>query len=240
MAAVTTNAGTTVQWDGSSIEAPPETITITQGPEPDDDPLPVYTSSHPDDGVDNPPAGGGGGGGPVTTPGPPPVEVATKPREPERNTSVDAKDVKKFLEDHGYPKSFIDRVTVNPKLGDYGKTGKDPTTGKLVTQIGPEALKSPEILKSTLDHELTHVEQARSGNYAKGSLAAETVNDVEAYRTELANAQSNGLDSDHIKHLQEQLNIEIEYLRRTDPAYYQQVMHGDYTLRDGDKQKISD
>jgi hypothetical protein len=243
MTAVTTSSGTTVQWDGSSIEAPEETVDIKvpADPPPDEDPFPVYTSSHPDDGVDTNPSGGGGGSGPpAPAPDPAPVEVATKPPEPEKSNAVDPKDLKKFLADHGYPKSFIDKVTVNPKLGDYGKTGKDPTSGKLVTQIGPDALKSPEILKSTLDHELKHVEQARNGNYHKDSLAAETVNDVEAYRTEIANAKANGVPDEHLNQLNKQLNLELEYLRRTDPAYYEQVMHNDYTLRDSDKQKISE
>jgi hypothetical protein len=36
------------------------------------------------------------------------------------------------------------------------------------------------------------------------------------------------------------LCFELEYLRRIDPAYYDQVMHNDYTLRDSDKQTISE
>jgi hypothetical protein len=47
MTAVTTNTGTTVQWDGSSIEAPMETVEIVSDPPPEDDPFPVLASSSP-------------------------------------------------------------------------------------------------------------------------------------------------------------------------------------------------
>ena len=147
---VTTSTGTTVQWDGSSIEAPTEEIVIieTAPPEPEpefSDPFPEYSSSHPDDGVDSPPVGRGRRSTPTTTP-PPPIEVepptveevATKPPD----TTVDPKDLKDFMKKQGYDQKFIDKVTHNPKLNDYGQTGKD-ANGKLKTELGNDAFKSP-------------------------------------------------------------------------------------------------
>ena len=83
------------------------------------------------------------------------------------------------------------------------------------------------------------MQQARDGNYTnKSNPAAESVNDIEAYRTELSRAQANGVPQDHINEIKKELQIELEFLRRTDPAYYEQVQRGDYTLRPEDKQKI--
>ena len=86
---LTTNTGSSVQWDGSTIEAPTEEIVIveTAPPEPEfPDPFPEYSSSHPDDGVDTAPTSYGGGSNPDSVPVPEqtaPPEIPTEAPEPE-------------------------------------------------------------------------------------------------------------------------------------------------------------
>jgi hypothetical protein len=239
---VTTPSGTTANWDGSNLDVQNvDEVNITQTPEPEPTEGPEFIWTHPDDGVVSGPTAAGGGGSPQpatpvqeTAPTQEPEAVATKPK----SEPVDQKKLDEILKD--YPKEFRDRVKFDPKQGDYGKTGIDKD-GKLVTVLGPNALKSPEILKSTLDHEMKHVEQARNGNYkaSDDKVAAEAVNDIEAYRTELANAQKNGVPKEHIDEINKELQLNIELLKRIDADYYNRVQHGDYTLRPEDRTKIS-
>jgi hypothetical protein len=243
---VTSSSGTTVTWDGSSLDVQGvDEVNIVQEPEPE--PVtegPEFSWIHPDDGmVPVQTAGGGGSPAPTpqvqeSTPTTQPDEVATKPQ----SEPVDQKKLAEILKD--YPKDIRDHVRFNPKMTDaYGKTGVD-ANGKLVIELGPAALKSPEILRSTLDHEAKHLQQARDGNYVNrdspNALAAEAVNDLEAYRTELANAQRNGVPQEHIDQINEEIRINEEFLRRTAPEYYDRVKHGDFTLRPEDRKKISD
>jgi RHS repeat-associated protein len=141
---------------------------------------------------------------------------------------VDPKELGKYLA--GRPADFRSRVSYDPKLKDYGVTSP---AGRV--RLGPAAFSSPAQLRSTLDHEATHFGDLRGGNFARsGALAAQSVGEVHAYRSELANARSNGLTPSEVRGINRELQRELFYLQQVDPQYYQRTQRGDYRLREED------
>ena len=218
------------------LEGNTETVSTTQQAEPEATPtrwLPGY-GDQPTTAPPPPPAPPPSEEPGTLSPPPPETEGVDKPANPtSKDKPVDPKRLEEFLKNR--PKDFRDRVSYDPKLQDNGATLPN---GKV--KLGPSAFTSEAQLKSTLDHEQKHVDQLYGGRFPKSKdhVSAVAVSQIEAYRTELANGDKNGLSDSERKQIEKDMSVELEYLRRYDPQYYRQVQNGNYELRPEDAAPI--
>ena len=79
------------------------------------------------------------------------------------------------------------KVVYDPNTPGEGETAKDNTV-----RIGDEAFCSPAWLASSIGHEAQHAQQAKDGRW-NDTAQGRAMNETEAYKWELNNADKNGL-----------------------------------------------
>lgn len=79
------------------------------------------------------------------------------------------------------------KVVYDPSTPGEGETAKDGTV-----RIGDEAFRSPAWLASSIGHEAQHAKQASDGRW-NDTAQGRAMNETEAYKWELNNADKNGL-----------------------------------------------
>ena len=92
------------------------------------------------------------------------------------------------------------KVVYDPSTPGEGETAKDGTV-----RIGDEAFLSPAWLASSIGHEAQHAQQARDGRW-NDTAQGRAMNETEAYKWELNNADKNGLTAIEQKTLNRRYN----------------------------------
>jgi WXG100 family type VII secretion target len=92
------------------------------------------------------------------------------------------------------------KVVYDPNTPGEGETSKDGTV-----RIGNDAFLSPGWLASSIGHEALHAQQARDGRW-NDTAQGRAMNETEAYKWELDNADKNGLSAIDQKPLQRRYN----------------------------------
>jgi RHS repeat-associated protein len=101
-----------------------------------------------------------------------------------------------------------------------GATAQTNPLAKTVT-LSASAFKTPSSLKSTLVHEFTHVRQWEDGNYARGgSKLGISVNQIEAFVSELNAAKRTGLSAAEVNSIEKGIRKEISVLANTPGGDY--------------------
>ena len=90
--------------------------------------------------------------------------------------------------------------------------------------LGPLAVTTPEMIRSTLLHENVHVKQARANNWGKQHKIGHTVNEAEAYKKEYELKGVSGISE------KEANRIAAQYWKRLDDLS-KMGQAGDYYLR---------
>ena len=129
-----------------------------------------------------------------------------------------------------YPADYQARVAYR----DQSAYGTTTPSGRVY--VGNSAFRSVSTLESTLDHEYVHFSQLKAGMYpAFGNQIARAVVELQAYGTELAHAQKNGLDSIDMANIKHNIGANAYVLQQEAPDYLNAVIHGNFTLQEADR-----